>query len=60
MLIGPGTGYAVTSALNLPLVISALTLLLPFAISATIGVIFGLYPAIRAFQLDPIEVLRSL
>jgi hypothetical protein len=33
---------------------------MPFAISAGIGVIFGIYPAIRASRLDPIDVLCPL
>jgi putative ABC transport system permease protein len=59
MLLGFLLGLALTRAFQIPFVLTATSIVMPFIISASIGVIFGLYPAVRASRLDPIEALRS-
>ncbi len=60
LIIGLLIGGGVTHLVGLPFVVSASSLILPFAVSGTIGVVFGLYPAVRASKLDPIVALRSV
>ena len=61
-LIGIGGGYLVAALLTtytpIPAVVSPLWVSIAFFVSAGIGVFFGIYPASKAAQLDPIEALR--
>lgn len=60
LIIGLLIGLGVTHLANLPFIVSASSIIMPFAVSGTIGVVFGLYPAVRASKLDPIVALRSV
>jgi len=61
-LIGIGLGVLVPSLITyfarMPTVITLESIVLPLVISFGVGIIFGLYPAVRAAKVDPIVALR--
>ncbi|PZU87713.1 MAG: multidrug ABC transporter substrate-binding protein [Shinella sp.] len=58
ILLGLGLAYAAVSYMSVPFVASPSIILLAFAFSAAIGMVFGYFPARRAAQMNPIEALR--
>ncbi|EKD68164.1 MAG: hypothetical protein ACD_48C00046G0002 [uncultured bacterium] len=58
ILFGLITSYIISKLINAPFIISPSSMLLAFAVSAGIGILFGWYPAKKASDLQPIEALR--
>jgi putative ABC transport system permease protein len=58
VLLGVATGVLTAVALKLPPTIPVWSVFLGVGFSVTIGLIFGVYPAVKAARLDPIEALR--
>lgn len=58
LLLGVAIPLLITAFTSMPTVVRPYSLALAFGISVGIGIVFGLYPAMRAAALDPIEALR--
>ena len=58
IVLGLFIPFLVTQFGHMPTIITGSSLALAFGISAAVGITFGLYPAYRAANMDPIESLR--
>ena len=58
MAFGVAIPFAVTFFAKMPTVITPWSLMLSFGISVAVGIGFGIYPAMRAAEQDPIVALR--
>jgi putative ABC transport system permease protein len=58
VLLGAGVSWLVHALSPLPTFVSGWSVVVGLMVSTLIGVFFGLYPAMRASRLDPVESLR--
>jgi putative ABC transport system permease protein len=58
IVLGLAIAYFAVNLMSVPFVASPSIILLAFAFSAAIGMVFGYFPARRAAQMNPIDALR--
>ena len=58
IILGRTSSYIISSVLNWPTAPSVAAIIASVIVSASVGVIFGFYPAWKASRLNPIEALR--
>ena len=59
IVVGASAGNIVAVAFNLPPILPLAWIIISIAVCSGIGIIFGLFPAYRAANLNPVDALRT-
>jgi putative ABC transport system permease protein len=60
LLLAAGVSWLITTATPIPMAITLPYILLSIIVSGGIGMVFGIYPAMKAARLDPITALTKI
>lgn len=58
IIFGIAAGLGINAIIGFPLSLSIFWMVLGFVVSVSVGLVSGVYPALKAARLDPIEALR--